>query len=664
MGVQGASSVAGALALGALKVPWYLDCQHSAEWTTFRKALSNAGPEFDDELFWFAQGLLERTEPIFLRVQNTKHMFYLCDPTYSNWAISDKPAEDSVFAAEGGTDQWSEEERERRSHMVRDFCYYGYMAAAAYRSRLIEPRVMGVMEGRAAALQLLETLVMSRSNCVDYLNDSGWPMRLRDVLGHLYPPRGPPIWRVPPEVTLDDTEIRQDWPPVQDTGQRRSSWRLAAVGYHTTLALELVFLWRNFLSDERSLEAAVHILEPGAGTAEEVRAQSLCRDFDGGKYCGWDQRLLRLNALHVGRGHLPRADLPSPQIQDLQPFLEDFAVSFGGSAPSAGKQTEIDGRLDSADLYLCTEPAVLCAAIGRAFPNVPLVGYFANPLASYVRSEQTVDWLAEFRDMALGHGRGAPFLAVASTRFLAEQMRFQTGANVLSARPLALYLGPPRGPKKQVGEVVVLRANSVFWNSACILNHMVRLNHPELTEAYAAAGSVGVPVPGLHFRASEELQDGASEAFTAFEAVVIYPYDVSQMRLYELYALAVPLFIPSRELLPSYIYRGMTTIDDFDRFLPLEMRRGEPYGRGRGGPHEGTNPFNRSSWPVVDSWTALTHWTTLPHLLSFSSSAQLLLTLTTEDLRPASAGMRRRQERDIVKAVQFWTLALPSLTFS
>eukprot|EP00913_Durusdinium_trenchii_P012114 g11377.t1 len=52
------------------------------------------------------------------------------------------------------------------------------------------------------------------------------------------------------------------------------------------------------------------------------------------------------------------------------------------------------------------------------------------------------------------------------------------------------------------------------------------------------------------------------QAIASYEACVIFPYDVSQMRLYELYALAFPLFVPERKQLPSYIYRGLTTIED------------------------------------------------------------------------------------------------------
>merc|ERR1711920_1155592 len=132
------------------------------------------------------------------------------------------------------------------------------------------------------------------------------------------------------------------------------------------------------------------------------------------------------------------------------------------------------------------------------------------------------------------------------------------------------------------------------------------MNIEELTIAHAEGGGLGLPVPGMHFTASEELTDSASETFATFEASVVFPYDVSQMRLYELYALGVPIFLPGRQQLPSYIYRGMTTIDDFNHSLPglKEQDSADP---GVDGYHIEYDPFDRFNWNAVSAWTELTH---------------------------------------------------------
>jgi len=286
------------------------------------------------------------------------------------------------------------------------------------------------------------------------------------------------------------------------------------------------------------------------------------------------------------------------------------------------------------------------------------VGYFANPLMSYVPKAHARLWLAEFRKLAGGVGRSVGvLLPVASTRFLAEQIRYQTGVRVLAVRPLATYLGPPRGSNRK-GEVVVVRAPSVFWSSACVLNDIVRANEGELAEAHVSGGRHGLAVPGLRFVASEDLADGASEAFAGFGAAALFPYDVSQMRLYELYALAMPVFLPDRHALPCYIYRGMTTIEDFDHYLPNEkMSAGveDPV------PYLERNPFDRSNWHAVSAWAELTHWQSLPHLLHCAGVAHMLLRVVREDLRTTTAGMRRRQEIDLLRTVDFWASALNSL---
>eukprot|EP00438_Fugacium_kawagutii_P029250 Skav229585 [mRNA] locus=scaffold568:935109:938270:+ [translate_table: standard] len=508
-----------ALAALGWRVPWYFDCRHNSEWTHFKKALEVLGDVYQDEVFWWSQALLERIEPSFLRVQNTDHLYFLCDP---NGTLKDdewvpfQSDETSIFRLSTGTDQWTNEEQEERSYAL------------------------------------------------------------------------------------------------------------------------------------------------GLGVAEQVRAASVCKDFQSyGDLCGWDARLLKLNAKHFTRVTLPMAGLPSPQIQEPEAFVQDFVAAFRDGMDAAVPQ---DPRIDAADLLLCTEPAFLCNAMARAFPDRPLVGYFANPLMAYLPPFHAEAWLTDFLSLSanqLAH-RSAQFLAVASTRFLAEQVRFQTGAaRVYAARPLAAYLGPVRGQSAS-GEVIVLRQPSMFWNSPCILNSMVRMNMEELESAFHAK-SEGLRATSLRFIASEELVDGSSEAIASFEACVIFPYDVSQMRLYELYALAVPLFVPERRQLPSYIYRGLTTIEDFNHVLAAAGLGGKSWRSSEFvGPHLEYNPFDRS-WLAADAWTQLTHWVSLPHLVRFASAAELLKRLVQEDLRRVTAAMRRQQTRDVLRASRFWTAALSHL---
>eukprot|EP00927_Polykrikos_kofoidii_P080586 TRINITY_DN77491_c0_g1_i1.p1 TRINITY_DN77491_c0_g1~~TRINITY_DN77491_c0_g1_i1.p1 ORF type:complete len:770 (-),score=101.44 TRINITY_DN77491_c0_g1_i1:4-2313(-) len=722
----------------AWKLPWYLDCRHSREWSEFRYALATSGTGFQEGIFWFAHEILEKTEPIFLRIQNTKHVYGLCDDSSGNLSEHAVPTrqqdQESVFNQEGGTADWTDADRERRSNFFEDFCYFGYVAAATYRANSIDTKVRGVEEGRTHVLTLLRTLMMSKSNTIDFWDSSGWSDDFDELLRLAWPLADPAISGATVGEVVGDRTARIDdtWRPwdmlrdgleatlwsvplrsstahsaviaplvksvpraeafadhVHDASWRRVTLRIAALGFHTSLVLELVAVWTELLADAIELKLAAHVLEPSASTVAEVRRKSLCREFMDGDLCAWDARLLALNDRHVRRAVLPLAGLPSPMIDDVPGFLEDFVSAF--QTVSGEVSDTFDTRIDHAELFLCTEPVLLCGAIARAFPGRPIIGYFANPLMSYVPAEHGQVWLTLFRELVVGnvHAGGekesmhasAPLLPVANTRFLAEQMRFQTGVRVLTARPLALYLGPARGTPRP-DEVIVVRAQSVFWNSVCVLNSILILNQEDLRWHRHVGGGVGFQPANLRFVPSEDLADGSSEALASFGAAVIYPYDVSQMRLYELYALSVPIFLPARRALPAYLYRGMTTMEDFDHVLsgvarpgpawsqPLPSQIGARPAEDGDGMHSTLppaptflekNPFQREDWHVVSAWAELTHWMSLPYLLHCSGVSHMLLRMTNEDLRPVVAGMRRQQLRDASRAAHFWSGAFSAL---
>ena len=81
--------------------------------------------------------------------------------------------------------------------MMDRFCLFGYINAAAYRARISDDRVPGINEGRAYALHLLATLLMSFANEFDFLESSNWPMTYEDMLQHIYNPE-PFLREIPP----------------------------------------------------------------------------------------------------------------------------------------------------------------------------------------------------------------------------------------------------------------------------------------------------------------------------------------------------------------------------------------------------------------------------------------------------------------------------------
>lgn len=200
-----------------------------------------------------------------------------------------------------------------------------------------------------------------------------------------------------------------------------------------------------------------------------------------------------------------------------------------------------------------------------------------------------------------------------------------------------VYLHRP-GPlaKNKNRQALVLRQPSVFWDDTCILNLFAKLNN--------------VPV---RFHYTDDLVDKSYAAFARFDFLVLFPYDMSQMRFYEFYAMGMPILLPRKLVLAAYIYRGMTSIEDFD-FSVVE--RDEGAGAERIVP----NPFERWSFDVASWWSLYTHYVSLPELLYFRSAVDLFekLLWDPEKYMKISFGMRKRNSLDLAVSLNFWREAL------
>lgn len=506
------------------------------------------------------------------------------------------------------------------------------------------------------------------------------------------------------------------------------------------------------VSTERSRAAAAEDREASSPAKPPF---SLCKYFD---VCATDTRLLYLNRKYLRRVRLPKTDISNPQFTNIPDWIAEFVELFrhkdpedpgpGQSGPGAIKSSSSEFlSLDRADVFFCTEPAVLCLPMALAFPSKLLLGYFGNPLAAYVPADHVQAWLAHFRDLP-------NLFPVSNTRFLAKQMEYQTGRYVNTVRPLALYVteggggggatwAPPtlgrdvgnanlypegegsfgnyhddwarqtataakrRDPHHKSGEetssemsssqqegrtppvdptvssstpppsddeqkrssslrasrqpprdnylhrpgplaqtvlrqILVLREVSVFWDMSCLLNLFSKLNNAR-----------------LRFHYSDALVDKSYAAFGKFDAVVIFPYDASQMRFYEFYAMNMPIMLPRKMVLASYVFRGMTSIEDFDHRTPelAEQERNVDKSSRLLLP----NPFSRWDYDVASFWSLYTHYFLLPHLMYFRSAAELfeLLSETPADELIALGGkMKKKNSADLALALKFWGEAL------
>eukprot|EP00397_Hematodinium_sp_SG-2012_P031252 GEMP01033151.1.p1 GENE.GEMP01033151.1~~GEMP01033151.1.p1 ORF type:complete len:354 (+),score=60.80 GEMP01033151.1:441-1502(+) len=280
--------------------------------------------------------------------------------------------------------------------------------------------------------------------------------------------------------------------------------------FHATLALEIVELWKYVFPGSNY---DVQILEE---RRKEGAGESLCEMMNA---CATDSRFRQLFDEHVEtKVKLPKSGYPNPSITDLNAFITAFVQMFGSSLGQFERDKEI---------FVCTEPAVMCWALRLAFPDHPIVGYFGNPLLTYLgMQEKTVQlhWLQEFHHLS-------NFVPVASTRFLAEQMRYQASRPVGAVRPLALYLDAAyQPPATAILEFLVLRQPFVFWDTGCVLNSLARLNGIQVNFVYS-----DFVKPTRSYR-----------AWSQWHALIFMPYDASQMRFYEFYAMGMPIFLPPR----------------------------------------------------------------------------------------------------------------------
>lgn len=275
----------------------------------------------------------------------------------------------------------------------------------------------------------------------------------------------------------------------------------------------------------------------------------------------------------------------------------------------------------------------MCWALRLAFPDHPIVGYFGVPLMSYIATEEKsvlYAWLEAFNTMT-------NFVPVAQHAFLAEQMRYQSGRSVAVVRPLSLYIDASyEMPTKPVPEFLILRQPTLFWDLECAFTALARLNNIDIT-----------------FIHSDNVNRSKSyQVWSQWDGLIFLPYETAQMFFYEFYAMGLPIFLPSVSMLPSYIYRGMVTIPDFDISIASPARDALP------------NPFNgHGHWPTAMFWTRATHYAQLPGLHYFESFSDLFATLAKFIEDPGigmemSAIMRKRGQEDLITASKFWRAAL------
>lgn len=185
----------------------------------------------------------------------------------------------------------------------------------------------------------------------------------------------------------------------------------------------------------------------------------------------------------------------------------------------------------------------------------------------------------------------------------------------------------------QIKDVLMLRQISLFWDPMCIVNHfmhnivelMVKQEHQrnvdengdeEETEEDLFAENKILPYRSIRFIESLLLSSNKKadyQTFANFRMAVIFPYAFAQFWFYELYQMGVPLFVPSRRVLPLYINQDY-------------LHTGVGIRKGWTPPHS-YDPFDDGlNLESMKYWARFADFFTTPHVGYFNSLAELVLT--------------------------------------
>jgi len=179
------------------------------------------------------------------------------------------------------------------------------------------------------------------------------------------------------------------------------------------------------------------------------------------------------------------------------------------------------------------------------------------------------------------------------------------------------------------------------------------------------------PGRGITPKLEEQLQQSSSSSSKTFKkirdlyphfeytdlashpAIVLIPYQVSIMSIFEYYRMSIPLFVPSPSLLAEWQIKYRVLSE-----LTWDMVFSKPKSKSNIGQYEKGkvqyDPNDMFSQEGIEYWVRFGDFYQWPHITTFDSFEELMTLIETVDLQTISSKMKEENERMKVELLETW----------
>lgn len=402
--------------------------------------------------------------------------------------------------------------------------------------------------------------------------------------------------------------------------------KVTILGMHASYLLEIRHMWDRYVSEPLSFEFTEISIDRGrckdAGCALEQTSHPV-----------FLQLLQKMEFL---------GSIGEPVLMGLEELLPELSEAVLAYQP---------------DLAVCTHPPFLCRILHALAKDrrLGVVGFFGGSIESMVQSDELVDWVTEFHAMS----QLPNVLFTTTSAFLSVKIFSATGVVARAVPAFGVAADMVYNPTRQ--EVLVWKTSTHCCN-----------NYPDFF-AYIAvvAQQAGLPYEFEHLKVLRSMKQADYETLASFQAVVLFPYDLTLFSFYDMYHAAIPIFAPDKLSSTHYMWRGAVSAP---RYSDLEQER---IAIRPGWPTDweglkekmnltdfedmGLNLHPRFTGTDVRTrlfWSQAVEVYYYPHAQYFESAGDLVHLLSTAKFSTISAEMQRFDRTNLQNAAKFWRAAL------